>query len=616
MAILTDARSPHSYIDSNRGSFTLTRSGPRRGLLSSPSLRPWLCLLLTAATACPLAAGDALRHLPADVPGFVVFPNLARSNERLTEFIRQFNPDYEAIDLDAFGQDVNLTPGAWDPNGPVVLIMTRPEFSKASLLVAFKPRDMQQLVRKAGLKDDAPGRYECPIGRSWLVVKGQTAFAGQKLSTLRIIKEVPSEASIAAVLDQVERQMLDEGDVFGRLTLSRWREKFNPYVLMGINAMRLGVTAETDPEQYAATQSLMNWFIGGMQSVIDQMATLSFSAGYDGTTLRFTHHHRFTPGKSVADYLGSVKNDGTDLMATLPDVPFWMAATSNWHLPPGASLTARVTEHVMTLPELDGKLNAAKRREIVRIVRDCYGQIRGSTFMISAPKGSLFPMQMLGSYVMDDAVRGLKEVQFIGENASKTMSLFMPGTDLKNKFTEKREGDIAYSEMPMDVKKLNEKMRREISLVYGENVRHQYAVLSPNEVVYCLAEPPMSVVQLITSRRAKASPITERADVRRLLSRLPENPNSIVIVDVNQLFCAVPSMIQRAEQMQNPGKAAPATEPAERDPSPSALLGWAGTVGPGRLTGCLAIDAEEAVQAVESAKGLAIKMKKAEASAK
>ncbi|RIK57220.1 MAG: hypothetical protein DCC63_14645 [Nitrospira sp.] len=564
-------------------------------------------LVLLLVLAGPLPAGDVLKQIPADIPGFIYFPNLAASNERLTELFKHFDEDYEAADLDAFGEEVNLSPGTWDPSSPVVLILTRPELNADSLLVAYRPRG-QQLVKKAALRQGRPSRCECPIGTCWVVMRGPVAFAAQKRSALRVLREVPEDGSVAATLDSVERQMLDTSDVFGRMTMSRWREKNSFYINMGINMMRWGMTAEADPEQLPLMQALMNWFADGIQTVSDQMSTISISAGYDEKTLRLTHHHRFEKDKSVAKYLGCVTRDKSDMLATLPDRSFWMAATSNWRCPPGQAITARLTRYVMNVDQMKEKVRPELRRKIVREVEACYGQMRGSAVMLSAPTACLFPMQIVGSYMLDDAARGQKEICFIQENANATMSVFMPGADLQGRFEEKEEEGFRFHEMSMNMDKISPKMRTEIALAYGENVRFQNMVLGKHETAFCIAEPPASIVQLARMRKGGEPTLANNAEIKKLLARMPADPNILVIMDLERFFASLPTLVA---QSAHPGQ--PVPKSLRRPPSKEAeaeaaarpsrtLIGWACTVGDGRFTGELVIDADDAVAAVCSAR--------------
>lgn len=555
-----------------------------------------------------LLAKDPLALIPADAPCVVVLPNLASTTAKASALAKKIKPDIDAYCVEAFGEDINLSPGGWDTASPVVLILTRPEFDKSSLLVAFKPKNTKNLIVKAGIKEEMPGRCDCPVGPCWIMVRGDVAFAAQKRSAFRIIKDFESGRSFADTMDSTERKMLEDGDVFVRVNMSRWREKIMaPFALVS-QMISLGITAEADPEHLEASQAMASWFIRGLQTVIEQMDSITLSGELTENSLRFTHHHRFATGKTVATYLGSVTNERKDRMALLPDRPFWIAMASNWVCPPEQSLSTRITEYIMNFEPIGEKMKPDKHDRLIENIRSYYGQLKGSSLMMSAPMGSLFPMEMIGSYQMDDAAKGLAQLNYIQENASEAVSMMIPGAKMRNKFEDKVEKQFKYSEMPFTLDDLSPKLREEIETVYGSQARYQTLAFGKQEILFCVSQPPMSVIELAIQRQKNLPGLSANAQVQKTVRLLQNQPNMLVLVDADRLLAAAPEMAISAASGR-PGPARSTTEIADAGPSSQTLVGWSCVVGGDALTGQLAMCTDDFVRAVEGVQRMAVRIK-------
>lgn len=567
-------------------------------------------VVLLACLCTSLFAKDPLAMIPADTPCVIVMPKLATTTQQVSTLYKRIQPDADDFCVLAFGEDINLSPGCWETGAPVVLILPRPEFDKSSLVVAFKPKNAGSLIVKAGAREEMPGRCDGPAGPSWVSLRGGMAFAAQKRSALRVVKDSEESRSVADVLDSVERQMLSECDVFVRLNVARWREKILPPMTVAMQMISLGITAEVDPEQLEASQAMIRWFIDGLQTLIEQLDSISLSAKFCEVSLQITHHHRFASGKSVGTYLSAVQHDRRNLLETLPDRPFWMALTSNWNCMPDQSLTTRITEYVMNLEPMKQKMDSKVHERLLKDVRDCYGQMKGSAFMLTSPAGSMFPMEMIGSYVMNDATRGLAQLSFIQENANEAVASMLPGAKVRSsRFKEMTADGKKYSEMSFDLASASPKMRDEVEMVYGPNARYQMMTVDKEEILFCISQPPMNIVELARSRKGTAASLAANRNVQKTIRLLHAEPNLLVLFDADRLLAAVPGLAFTAANTKAGETGKPISLKCDTSNLSQTLVGWSAVAGPGTFTGRLAVSTDDFVHTAQAARKMMLQLK-------
>lgn len=559
--------------------------------------------------------------LPADVPGFIVLPHISESNDKLTKFAQKITKHYIPLEIDDFEQKIGLPADELDTSKPITLIFTKPTFDSADLVVAFHPANLDAFLSNHGLVSGRTGRMEICDRRMRVLVKDGVVFVSRRLLPLRVLRNVDEGATALDGMDEVDRAYLAHSEAVVHLNLRPWRNKISPVVTLVTTMMQLGIAAEANAEKATAAREVLGWFGSGLSDLIAQMESITLALRLTDDAIQLEHRHKFDPKGCVGQYLGNVTRESDNLFKTLPNRPFWMVATSNWRCPAGDSLTAKLTEFVMTKKTIVGnQLPEQKIRRVISDVRCCYGQMKGTSFMLSSQKGVIFPMEMVGSYVLENASEGVKQIRFIQENANDALGFVMPCGDLKSKFVAKEKDGFRYDEMQMDFAAMGPAIQKQMELTYGAEARFQNAMVSPTEVIFCMAEPPTSVVTLAKAREAGLPTLAENEEVRKIAGHLQHNPNVVILFDVDRLFAAVPDLAAqsgvritvKAKDAGAPGVATPIDLPKQS----RTLLGWSCVVKPAELTGRLAIDTEDAASATEGIRCLATELKRSHASAK
>jgi len=563
-----------------------------------------LAAMIGALLSGSLWAADPLTKVPADVAGIVVLRNLNTTTQKINPFLKQINSDYQGLDLHEIGQGLDLAAGDWDPSSPVIIVLTRPEFSKESIIVAFKPAEGSKFLAHAREQGNRIWKRDEGHCESAMAFRDGVAFVGPSVKALRMIRHRPEAQSFAGVLDEQEKKMLSESDAFVRLDLTRWREKLSPLVMLGLGMMKLSAAAETKGDEGAA--AVLDWMAGGARSFIDQMESTSFSFSFDRETLYLNHHHRFTPGQSVANYLAKVQSADEDLLSMVPNRPFLMFAASNWQCPTSECLAVSLSRHVMEMESVAARIPAEMRQRLTKELGACYGQMRGSAFMVTSDPGRSLPLQLIGGYAVKDSSSAIKQLCFIQENASEAMSAMLPSTHCSGKFERRREKGVDFMELNFNPDEMTDEIRAQLYKVYGEKVRYQHASGGPHRVMYAFAEPPTSVIDLVKTRPDDR--VDKNPAVSRILDRLPKRPHLLVVFDLERTLAAVPQLAAPATSHPVDART-PRTTPASAKPS-RGLMGWAVVVRPTSISGQWAMDAQDAVETFKLAKEMPQKLTK------
>lgn len=576
--------------------------------------RATLCLpvavAIVAIAATRLLAADILEKLPADIPGYIILPHLSESNDKLTHIASQIAKNYRPLELDEIEDDLGIPSGAWNRDKPVALIYTKPTFEWTSAIVAFYPNDPKAFAEKNGLISGRSGHIKIGNMNLRIIMLDDIAFISKRLLPLRTLRRVDPKATAKTQTDDVDRAYLQESEAVIHLNLQRWRETVCPMVTLATNMMQLGVAAEANAEKAAAAREILAWFGSGVADAVQQMTSVTVSLRLTNESIVLEHRHRFDPQGYFSRYFGSVTREADDLFKTLPNRPFWLMAASNWRSPPGEAMTTKLTEFVMSKKLMGKKMSDERVKKVISVVRDCYGQMKGSAFMLSSQKGSILPMEMIGSYVLENAKEGAKQICFIQENANEAMSILVPCGDLKSRFESKEKDGIRYDEMRLEPELMGPLVRKQMEQTYGLSARFQNAVVSPTEVAFCMAEPPMSVVSLAKSRKSGVASLADNDEVQRIARRLQNKPNVIVLVDLDRLLAAIPDLaaqsgISITVKATDDPKGKRRGFPTHIPNHSKTLLGWSCVVQRGELTGRLAIDVDDAVSAAEGIRRVA-----------
>jgi len=594
------------------------RQGPANRLLvrlnmrvGAKTTRTTTSALLMAAAVCllahfpsPLAASDPLAIIPADMPAVLVFRDLQTCAGKFETFARKIDEDFGGLDLDEIQRGFNLPDGVVDTSAPIFLILTRTKVDEGAFVLAFKPRDLASFsaedAHQAYLIRDCTG----PEGSYRLMVREEWVLVSQSRLALRALRHVPAERSLARVLDDRQKAIMAESNLFLYVPLSRWRERIQPFVFLGTHLIKLGALAESEPGAISdMTLAVLDWFADGARTIVGQMDSLSVGASFDGETFRLTHHHAFAPGQSVADYLKQVRRRGYDWPGGLPDRPFFVIGGFDWRCPPELSLSGKFNEYVFTKnPAIARKLSPETRQRLLDSSRICYGRMWGSFFMVTSPAGELRPMQVFGGYAVDDAADTIKHLVYLQEHAGEVMGVFT-GEQVFGKFEARPERGRPFYEMRFDLQNLSPDVRRQFAGFYGDEVRIQQTVLDADHIVYATAAPPAGVDELLTIGQSGDN-IGQNPDVRRILSRLPKDANGIVVVDMGRCLAAMPAWVNANRPRSADGPSAEATISAAWlcPETPGPMIGWACTVQQNWIAGCLAVDADDAVRLLKMAR--------------
>ncbi|HKQ49565.1 MAG TPA: hypothetical protein VJZ71_15945 [Phycisphaerae bacterium] len=572
----------------------MTNCSRRKRWNFSPALRT-LAALAGAGLGGNLRAADPLLYVPADVAGVIVFRDLDAAARKINPFLKQINPDHAGLDVPEVGLGLNLPCGQWDTSAPVVVVFARPEFSRESMIVAFRPAKGSTLLEPVRPGSKRVRKCEGPEGETFMALRGGTAFVGRSLKCVRMIPQGPQEKSILSVLTDDEKAMLARSDAFVRVDLNRWRDKLTPFVVLGLGLMKLSVAAQTQDGQDAA--AVVEWLAGGARSFIDQMESASFSFSFDRETIRLDHHHQFAPGRSVAQYLSQVQRGEDDVLAMIPNRPFLMFAASNWRSAKGRCLTASLSKRILEMESVAKKIPAETRRRLITQMDECYGQVRGSAFMVAAQPGRPLPLELMGGYAVEDSASALKQLCFLHENSNEAMSAILPGAHCSGKFKPRHDRGVDLMELNFEPGQTPREIRVELCKVYGPKVRYQQAAAGPHRVLYTFAEPPTNVIDRV--KNLAEDRVDKDPAVQRILSRLPAKPHLAIVFDLENTLAAVPYLASEhceAKSGETPTPAAASIAPSQ------GLIGWAAIVRPSSICGQLAMDAQDAVKTFKLAR--------------
>ncbi len=558
----------------------------------------WISAAMILVLGGVLSASDPTALIPADAAAILALPHLDRSGEKLDTFIRKYDKDFSGLDLDEVQRGFNLPDGVVDTSKQVFIVLTRPVRDPNAFVLVFTPRDVATFAEKVSRRDNTVRRCAGPDGPYNLMMRQGTAIVGLKRKAVRLFRHLAPERSLAESLDRRQREMFDSSDAALHIPLARWRATYDPFLRLAAAGIKFGLAAQHDQDALGGVAEVADWFVHGVRAVVDQMETTTVALDFDGETFRLAHHHTFTPTESVADYLGQVKRIGQADWTTLPDQPFIFLGALDWQCPPESSVAMRTYRHFFGTDSVLPDIPSAKRRQLIDAARSCYGQTRGSNFMVTSARGKLVPLQIFGAYLMDDPEEGLRGLVFLQENSDELVSSLMGGPFIGKSYRRTRDG-LDYYELQVDFQKMGSSMHRQATLaLYGQTARVQKAVVGRHHVVYSMGPPSMGVHdmrEVLDSGRH----VGQNSLVRRMAARLPDHPNAIIIADVGRCLSFLPVMIKL--QAVKSGRLESATKRVGADYSapPGPLLGWACTMRTNSLTGHLVMDADDLIRTVK-----------------
>lgn len=567
--------------------------------------------LVLVVSRSPLRAMDALDCVPADVAGVVEFRDLEGSSREINAFFKKIGWDYGMIDVEALGAILGLEPGSIDTSKPIQLILFRPgnllslwrlgstpEDDQRLPLVAFIPKDAGHFARQVQGREDALTLERGANGEYFLLMRQGVAFVSKKRRQLRAIRKAEPDQCLLAAFDKDINSMRARSDVFLHLPLQRWREKIHFPLFLAANALKLAVSAQGDPDHIEVTHAYADWFSKGALKLVGQMQSATLGLDFDGKTFRLDHHFVFTPCDSVADYLHQVSRTGRNLWAPLPDRPFYFAAVLDWKCPAEVSVLQRFMKHFFSLDFVAQAIPEEKRRRrLLKYSLESYEGLGGMQVMFTSDPGRMRPLQMFGGHVLDDAPAALEKTRFLQENAGDLMAVLLPGgSHCIGKLRERRDGRVRYLEMKFDLAGTpeDEEWREAMATVYGTEACFREAVADEHQLVYSLAKPPRGVTELLATMES-GKHLGRNAVVKRIRSRLPEEANAVVLLDIGRVL----AMSTDAAAAMRAGKKASARSvpapvaEAKASDKVGPLLGWSCRVRGNALNCRLAMDGKD-----------------------
>ncbi len=593
----------------------------RRVALGRPSGRPGIprfhdsiCLVVLLLPSihwpAPALAGDILTHVPSDTAGVISIRNLGEFSEKLSGFARRLNTGCGGLNPDEFETLFGLDPGTMDTSRPIHVLLHQPDdlmtFFRSSGLgegdhpfpvVAFTPKDPATFGGKLGPCAAKEQQRTGPFGVYWVQVRDDLVFVAEKRRRLRHVLQTTPDRSLAATVDQRTRALCEESDLFLHLPMDRWRARLSPFVLFAVNLMKVKITADQTADEREQMAPLVNWFLDGLQRLVDEMRSVSVGLDFDGTTFRLTHSHAFRAGGAVAAYLRQVRRIDLPLGHSLPDRPFFALSLIQWRTPVEHSVTKRLCDVFFAADCPGAKADRQLRQRLRDSMLYCADQLHGMEFMLTSPPGRLFPAQVIGADVVADAPAALNKYRFVQENAGELMSTMVcGGAGSFGTFKEIRTGDDRYLELELGHEAIPEASRRQMCQFYGEGVRYQQGVAGQHHIAYALSAPPGGIAEVFETLRSGRN-ITRNAEVARIRARVPDDAHAVVILDIGRVLQLVPYLKEDLGESADEPRSDPAT--CADDARAGPLLGWSCTVTGDALSCCLAVDANDVMALVQ-----------------
>ncbi|MBN2561731.1 MAG: hypothetical protein JXQ75_12455 [Phycisphaerae bacterium] len=556
------------------------------GALSASILGVW---------SSSLFASDPLAMIPADAPMVVGFRDLDSSARKLNDFLRTVDTGFAGVDLDEVQRGFNLADGVVDTSAPVFLIMTRPQFEERAFVLAFTPRDESAFSEQVSGPEGTIARCEGPEGPHYMMMREGVAFVGLRRKAVRPLRRVSPEEALSLALDGQQKALFATSDVFIHISLPKWRDRIRPFFFVARRMILLGAHAGQKQQMSEASIAIVEWLADGVEATLDQMETMTLALGFDGDVFRLAHHHAFTPGRSVANYLGQVKRRGRDLWGGLPDRPFFIVGAFDWQTSGDTSVASRFNRYVFGAKSLGRRFSEARRQRLLDTTVACYDQMWGSSFMATSAEGTLHPLWVLGGYAMEDADTGIGQLLYLQENAGEVMTTFVGG-EYSGRFSRLRTGGgREFFEMRFDLERMDPLIRQQTVSLYGDDVRIREVVAGKHDIAYSMAGPSVDVFDLVEVRNSGRS-VSKNPLVRQVLGRLPDGPHGVVIADMGRLLAAIPSWMEAGRAVASPHAPRADRNDVRYSNPPGPMLGWACEARENSFSGWLVIDAKGVVR--------------------
>jgi len=570
----------------------------------------YFALLLLAAPAGLLHAGDVLTMLPTDLPVVICIRDADTTQRQINALVARIDKTrpgrHDLLDqplIGAVGRD------AIHAEQPLYLIYTESQFGGPPNVAAFTPNDPAAFYEQTSGKDHRIRTVHNDRGKYYLMMRDGIAFVSDHRRPLRQVRRLPKQRSLVESFDGPQRDLFKTSDVTVYVAMAPWREQLRARVLLGTNLMKVGMLANQTPEDIDKTSKVFDWILEGVNTVVSDMETVTFALDLDGEAVRFTHHHTFPADSPVARYLGHVRRAG-DVVGDVPFRPFFIFGALSWCCEPEQSLGLRMTKLIYALPEIEKNATKEKRDTILERSLRLNTCQTGQYFMFATRNDASLPLTFHGGYRFSgDPIQAFDDYLYIQQNACEIMQMFMPGGGCNAELRKHPIDGVTVHEMRFDLADMNPMMQAQFNMMYGPGAGLQQVLLKDKHaVVYTMAPAPAAAADLARQIR-RGDTLDHNPAVQALRKRLPPDENLLLLLDLQRLIGLMPELIRQSAAAQGASIAPPAEPPvnAARAPNadPGPLLGYAGYAHDRAYTGVAAIGTDDLAAAADQARRMA-----------
>jgi hypothetical protein len=564
-------------------------------------------------------AAHPLECIPASAPSVLVFRNLNEFSRNVNQYLTRYFPEAHRIEPRDLEVAFDLPKGTIDYSKPVLLLGTQAEFEGKSLILGFSPKEGSGLRPKPDHPEGIVWSFETGECENFVLNRHGLAFVAGNRRPLRLLRAGSFRKNLFETLDPDQKKVLNESDVFVRLSMDRWRERINPWMTLMSGAISAGVAQNSrnggnDTETTEST-AFISWFSDGARSVLDQMRTVSAGLQFDGKILRITHVHNFMPGESTAQYLNQIRRNKIDFSRMISDKRFMMLLTCNWQSPGENSLSYRVSKMALGLESVARRFDSDKRAKLLKASKELHDQTLGTFFVMGTQRNKPQFVQLLGGSVVRDAKQGLTQMKYFQENAADLVSVFMPGTSYANQqFTscQCKGSNRKFFEVAFTSKGEDNQLASQLECMYGPKPVFQMAVADTTNLAWTVGSSENSdgICNYLASRPGEKC-LSENARVAKLLGSMPADQNVVFLVDTDALFDTLPVFLHAALQkqgVQNADSRVKLASDVTSSKETGPLIGWCASLHKNGITGELLIDADQIPLIVASAKRAALEL--------
>lgn len=535
--------------------------------------RNHLLAFFSASLLTPVAvawADDLLNHVPTDSAAVLMIQRpvqAAAEVERLRRRIMHIMrlPPGEPITQEAILSRMGIEEGWCDARQPVVLILLSAEMETPRIAVGFTRRGERfeafgpapgegPRVRRLKERNGAHG-YGTRLGEQVFISTGKSAV--ERLARL------DKKQSLGSTLNTQQRKLYDGSTLWLHADVSQWNSKVEPMFdqvamflkLMG--SMQAGANAE-------ASSAVFDWMLGGVKTVLNEMKSLQVAVRFDSDGILLTHLHTFTDGGKVAGYLGQARQQRVDSFAGLPDEPFLAAIASDWQ--GGDTLQAGLVEKMSQLPSMKAKHKEAELQKLRETLTAWNNDMRTSDVLLATGRERSLPLRLYATYECGDAKASLERLASM-QCAAQEMMDFLPGMGCAGQLENTVVDGISAKEVRVDFSKLDAVARKGLDMMYGLDARFLMSAMSKHRIGYVLSSEPAAIARL--ARMKPEQSLARNGEVKHIMSRLPEHPHVVAIVNLTQALAMAPELA-----VAGGGGAAPFEIPARARRGTGALVGW------------------------------------------